>query len=212
MALTLQLVDKATDFILLQPNSKSFTLSIINEPLPAPYFFGQTNESIAYLNEYYNASLTRVRKKSAFLPVMLSDGFIGPQTWDPYWANSTQNIVFDTHIYFFTSGAYSYDAAYGACYLAKSYQVATNPVFIGEWSIQATAFNHLGDNTRKDFFQSQVSAYQTFLNGGSFWNGKHNGTEVVGTDGSMQPYYWSWEVLASEGIVPRPGATLQTYC
>ncbi|KAG9662766.1 putative glycerophosphodiester phosphodiesterase, partial [Aureobasidium melanogenum] len=61
------------------------------------------------------------------------------------------HLVIDTHIYFFTGGAYSFDAAYGACYLAKSYQNASNPTLIGEWSIQATSFNHLGDNNRRDF-------------------------------------------------------------
>ncbi|KAH0037550.1 glycoside hydrolase family 5 protein, partial [Aureobasidium melanogenum] len=210
--LSLELVRRATDDILLQLNSGSYTISLINEPLPALYFFGQTKDSIAYLNKYYTAALKEIRKRSKTLPVAISDGFIGPQTWDPYWTNVDDHLVIDTHIYFFTGGAYSYDAAYGACYLAKSYQNASNPTFIGEWSVQATSFNHLGDNTRKDFFRSQLQAYTHYLSGGMFWNGKHDGNAIVGDDGSEQKYYWSWEILASEGIVPRPGDQLQALC
>ncbi|KAI0470489.1 glycoside hydrolase superfamily [Xylariaceae sp. FL0804] len=210
---TLKLVELATEYILDQPYSNQWTLLLINEPLPALYYFGQTDESFAYLNQYYNDSLSIVRKKAPALPVMLSDGFAGPQTWDQWWANSTQNIVFDTHIYFFQSGGgYSFDAAYSGCYLAQSYQAATNPVFIGEWSIQAAGFNTINGTAREQLFRSQFSAYTTFLNGGAFWNGKHNGTNVVGDDNSTQPYYWSWEVLADEGIVPKKGETVQTYC
>ncbi|KAH0278685.1 putative glycerophosphodiester phosphodiesterase, partial [Aureobasidium melanogenum] len=122
------------------------------------------------------------------------------------------HLVIDTHIYFFTGGAYSYDAAYGACYLAKSYQNASNPTLIGEWSIQATSFNHLGDNNRRDFLRSQLQAYTHYPSGGMFWNGKHDGDTIVGDDGSEQKYYWSWKILASEGIVPRPGDQLQALC
>jgi hypothetical protein len=45
-----------------------------------------------------------------------------------------------------------------------------------------------------------------------FWNGKHDGDAIVGDDGSAQKYYWSWELLASEGIVPRPGDKLEALC
>lgn len=210
--LSIEMVRRATDDILRQPNSGSYTISLINEPLPALYYFGQTQDSIAYLNKYYKAALAEVRKRSKTLPVAISDGFIGPQTWDPYWTNVDPYIVIDTHIYFFVGGSYSYDAAYGACYLAKSYQNASNPTFIGEWSIQATNFNHLGDNTRRDFYRSQLQAYTQYLSGGMFWNGKHDGDAIVGDDGSAQKYYWSWEILASEGIVPRPGDKLESLC
>jgi hypothetical protein len=86
----------------------------------------------------YALALAEVCKRSKTLPAAISGDFIGPQTWDPYWTNVDPYIVIDTHIYFFVGGSYSYDAAYSACYLAKSYQNASNPTFIGEWSIQAT--------------------------------------------------------------------------
>ncbi|CAD0089800.1 unnamed protein product [Aureobasidium vineae] len=210
--LSLEMVRRATDDILAQPHSGSYTISLINEPLPALYFFGQTKDSIAYLNKYYAAALKEVRQRSKTLPVAIADGFIGPQTWDPYWTNVDDHLVIDTHIYFFVGGSYSYDAAYGACYLAKSYQNASNPTFIGEWSIQATNFNHLGDNTRRDFYRSQLQAYSQYLQGGMFWNGKHDGDAIVGDDGSAQKYYWSWEILASEGVVPHPGDKLESLC
>lgn len=73
-------------------------------------------------------------------------------------------------------------------------------------------FNHLGDNTRRDFYRSQLQAYTQYLSGGMFWNGKHDGDAIVGDDGSAQKYYWSWEILASEGIVPRPGDKLEALC
>lgn len=205
---SIKLVKLATDWIKLQPNSNQFTLSIINEPLPALLHFGQTEESFAYLNKFYNASLTAIRKKTTSLPVMFSDGFSGEQIWEQWWPQTNLNIVWDTHIYFFSGGAYAYDAPYSACYLAKSYAKAINPVFIGEWSIQAGTMNHVGDDTRKLFFQTQLQAYMGMLAGGAFWNAKHNGTSVVGDDGSKQPSYWSWSQLASEGIVPKAGDTV----
>jgi hypothetical protein len=205
---SIKLVKLATDWIKLQPNSNQFTLSIINEPLPALLHFGQTEESFTYLNKFYNASLTAIRKKTTSLPVMFSDGFSGEQIWEQWWPQTNLNIVWDTHIYFFSGGAYTYDAPYSACYLAKSYAKAINPVFIGEWSIQAGTMNHVGDDTRKLFFQTQLQAYMGMLAGGAFWNAKHNGTGVVGDDGSKQPSYWSWSQLASDGIVPKAGDTV----
>jgi len=207
MAYTMTLIDRATDFIIGQPNTNQFTLCIINEPLAQSfYFFGQTPDSFAYLVKYYNAAIKRIRAKTSVISIMLSDGFSGPQTWDQWFANSTDNIVFDTHIYFFSGGAYSYDAPYSACYLAKSYQQATNTVFVGKWSLQAGTYNTADVTERTLFFETQMNAYQTLLNGQAFWNGKHFGDQVVGTDGSLQPEYWSWQQLASEGIVPKPGA------
>jgi hypothetical protein len=205
---SIKMVKRATDWILLQPNSRQFTLGLINEPLPEILHFGQTDESFAYLNKYYNASLAVIRKKSATLPVMFSDGFSGEHVWEQWWSRTDLNIVWDTHIYFFQDKQYSYDAPYSACYLAKSYATAINPVFIGEWSIQAGTMNHIGDNQRKLFFQTQLQAYLGMLAGGAFWSAKHNGTNVVGDDGSKQPMYWSWEQLASEGIVPKAGETI----
>jgi len=42
MAYTMQLIDRATDYIIGQPHSNQFTLSIINEPLAQSfYFFGR---------------------------------------------------------------------------------------------------------------------------------------------------------------------------
>lgn len=60
-------------------------------------------------------------------------------------------------------------------------------------------------------FQPQWNAFRTFLQGGSFWNGKHHGVAVVGDDGSTQPYYWSWQQFASEGIVPKVGDNLTVF-
>jgi hypothetical protein len=181
---SIKMVNLATDWIKMQPNSDQFTLSLINEPLPALYYFGQTDASFAYLNKYYNASLAAIRKKSKTMPVMLSDGFAGEKAWEQWWPRTDLNIVWDSHIYFF------------------------HPVFIGEWSIQAGTMNHLGDNTRKMLFQTQLQAYTGMLAGGAFWNAKHKGPNVVGDDGSQQYFYWSWEQLASEGIVPKAGEVL----
>lgn len=139
---------------------------------------------------------------------MSSDCFSGPQVWEQWWPQTEINIVRDTHIYLFQGKQYSYDAPYSACYLAKSHSTAINPVFIGEWSIQAATMNHVGDDTRKIFFQTQLRAYLSMLAGGAFWNGKHDGTVVVGDDGSKQPSYWSWEVLDKDGIVPKAGETI----
>ncbi|KAI5209089.1 glycoside hydrolase [Aureobasidium subglaciale] len=125
-------------------NQTSFDLSIEMRQLhhlidqrasSSHYYFGQTQDSIVYLNKYYVAAPIEVRKRSKTLPVAISDGFVGPQTWDPYRTEFDPYIVIDTHIYFSVGGSYSYDAAYGACYFAKSYQNASNPTFIDEWSL-----------------------------------------------------------------------------
>lgn len=206
---SIKMVNLATDWIKIQPNNNQFTLSLINEPLPALYYFGQTDASFEYLNKFYNASLATIRKKMKSLPVMLSDGFSGAQTWKKWWSRTDLNIVWDTHIYFFQDKAYTYDAPYSACYLTKSYSTAINPVFIGEWSVQAGPMNNIADDSRKLLFRSQLQAYTGMLAGGAFWNAKHNSTLVVGDDGSQQYMYWSWEQLASEGIVPRPGEKVE---
>jgi hypothetical protein len=61
-------------------------------------------------------------------------------------------------------------------------------------------------------YPGQFQAYNTYLNGGMFWNGKHDGDAIVGEDGSEQKNYWSWEILAQDGIVPRPGDQLESLC
>ncbi|KAF4963113.1 hypothetical protein FSARC_8826 [Fusarium sarcochroum] len=206
---SIDLVRLATQFIQRQPRPDQYTLGLVNEPLmQGPAFFGQTDESIAYLNKYYKAALKVVRKLDPRqrIPVMLSDGFAGPNIWDQWWANSKQNIVFDTHIYYFIGGSYPQTAPYEACYLAKSYENATNPVFIGEWSIQATSFNSKDVATRKNFFYSQAAAYEKYLNGGTFWSGKHFGTNVIGDkDGSTQESYWSFTQLIKDGVIVKRG-------
>ncbi|KAL2065911.1 hypothetical protein VTL71DRAFT_3581 [Oculimacula yallundae] len=208
---SMKTVDLATTWILKQPRPEQFTLGLINEPLKQGfYFFGQTLDSVDYLNKYYTAAVSQIRKRTAKVPIMLSDGFAGPQIWEPVWANSNQNIVIDTHIYFFSQGTYAYDAPYDACYLAKSYQVSTNPVFIGEWSIQASKFNSGDVPTRSLFYNSQLAAYLKFLAGGSFWNAKHFGDVIVGTDGTDQSNFWSWEKLAQQGVVVKAGVPVDT--
>lgn len=47
------------------------------------------------------------------------------------------------------------------------------------WSIQAGTMNHVGDDTQKLFFQTQLQACTGMPAGGAFCNGKRNGTNVV---------------------------------
>ncbi|KAH9224688.1 hypothetical protein DL95DRAFT_473290 [Leptodontidium sp. 2 PMI_412] len=105
--------------------------------------------------------------------------------------NNDQNIVSDAHNYFPSQGTYTYEV----CNLAKPYQNATNPVFIGEWSIQASKFNTGDVKTRSLFYNSQLAAQMKFLQGRAFWNAKHFGNVVVGTDSTDQSFYWSWQKL-----------------
>ncbi|KAH9890241.1 glycoside hydrolase superfamily [Xylariomycetidae sp. FL2044] len=210
---SIDLVKRATDFILIQSKPEQWTLSVINEPLmQGPAFFGQNDESVAYLNKYYKACIDAIRAKdpNKRIPIMLSDGFSGEQAWEKYWGNSQANLVFDTHIYFFSGSTYSYSGPYDACYLAKSYSNTTLPVFIGEWSIQAAAFNTGDVEQRALFYQTQFDAYIKYVHGGAFWNGKHAGPNVVGDDGTDQTYYWSFQKMASQGVIKKPGEQTNT--
>ncbi|KAH8653879.1 glycoside hydrolase superfamily [Xylariales sp. PMI_506] len=209
---SLQAVGLATDFILEQPTSTQYTLSVINEPLPASsatVFSGGnvTDSDRDYLNSYYSAAIEVIRAKDPEkrVPIMLTDTLNGPLPWVPYWGNSTDNIVWDTHIYFFYNGEYAYSAPYSACYLAKAYTDTPFPVFVGEWSIEASSFNSLDVTTRSTFYYTQLEAWKTYLSGGSFWTGKNFGTDIVGIDNSTNPNYWSWELIAEQGVVVKPG-------
>ncbi|KAH9897500.1 glycoside hydrolase superfamily [Xylariomycetidae sp. FL2044] len=211
---SVEMVRLATEYVLDQPHPEQWTISLINEPLmQGPSFFGQTSESMALLNEYYYASIDIIRglDPAQVVPIMLSDGFSGQPAWNEWWADNTQNIVFDTHIYFFVGGSYGAYAYYDACYLAKSYAEHTQPVFLGEWSIQATVMNTGDVDIRSLFYYTQLDAYVKYLSGGAMWNGKHFGTDIVGDDGTDQSWYWGWSKMASQGVVKKPGETYTTY-
>ncbi|KAI1864409.1 uncharacterized protein JN550_008966 [Neoarthrinium moseri] len=211
---TLDLVKLSTEYVLAQPHPEQWTLSLINEPLSkGPIFFGQTNEGVAYLNKFYRASLDIVREMDPemVVPVMLSDGFAGPLMWEEWWGTNTENIVFDTHIYYFIGGSYGFAAQYDSCYSAKVWESHKQPVFIGEWSIQATMGNSADFDQRSLFYYSQWDAYNTYMSGGAFWNGKHMGTNVIGDDSTDQSYYWSFQKLASQGVIKKLGETYTAY-
>ncbi|KAH8655390.1 glycoside hydrolase superfamily [Xylariales sp. PMI_506] len=215
MEYSLQVVDKATEFILNQPHPEQYTLALINEPLPfglATDISNITAPQYEYVNEYYHQAINVVRQKDTnhAIPIMLTDCLNGPADWAPYWNGSEDpNLVWDTHMYFWYGADYPQSAPYSACYLAKLYTNFTIPVLVGEWSLLASFYNTADDQTRSEFFYSQRDAYLKYLQGGSFWNGKWVSDLIVGTDNSTQPEFWSFQLLAQEDIIKLPGEPYQ---
>lgn len=146
------------DFIKNSGHINAFTLAPLNEVsdtnlvgfgTPA----GLTQNGSDYVIQYMKGVLDRVaavdtgssstskRDTSAArskIPVMFQDNFKGADFWSPYF-NATDNIVIDSHVYYFAAaGTYSNYILPAVCgqaaYLAN---LTTNfPTFIGEWSLQ----------------------------------------------------------------------------
>lgn len=206
-------VDAALTFIQASGNPWAWTLAPINEPSDNHDAFatpaGITTKGRAWLVQYFQGVIAHVTAVNAAIPVMLQDGFLGEETWSPYFALGT-NIVIDTHVYYFTSDGV-YPAYVGPAICGQATVLGGDgkfPVFIGEWSLQLQYNNTLSERER--IFNTQRYAWNKYAAGSTFWAINHTGQDAVNGEGELRDY-WSYSRLMDQGIIKAPVANA-TYC
>ncbi|KAJ5669569.1 hypothetical protein N7462_010639 [Penicillium macrosclerotiorum] len=208
-----QAVDQILNFFVETGYPWGFTLSAINEASDNPDDFAGTNtlttNGTNWIVKYTNGVLNRIANVDKRIPLMLQDCFVGEEHWSPYFANGT-NLVIDMHVYYFAaSGVYSQWATGAIC--GQASQLGGDgkfPVYVGEWALQTLYSNSYAN--RKTLFDTQRYAWSYYVQGGSFWNIKHNSSAVVSGQGTQRDY-WSYERLIDAGVITK-AASNQTYC
>ncbi|KAL8281220.1 hypothetical protein RQP46_006254 [Phenoliferia psychrophenolica] len=192
---------------------ESYTFSPINEPsdntnmseLFTPQMVSNP-DGVTYLDAYMKAVYALMKIRSMENTLMVTDTYAGPSFWAPYWAPGS-NIVIDTHIYYFAppgvTGALIPELA---CAKAKN-STTSFPVFVGEFTTQATLNNSL--SLRPKIFQTQLYAFQKYLSGATMWNVKYLDTDKVTSGEGNMADYWSFESLIEAGAVNPGGALTQ---
>ncbi|KAK3671182.1 hypothetical protein LTR78_008983 [Recurvomyces mirabilis] len=158
---------------------------------------------------YLNGVLKRVNLFNRKIPVMIQDCFQGASFWAPFF-DSSDNIVFDSHVYYFAAaGTYSEYVLPAICgqaaYLAES--ETKFPTFVGEWALQVMFNNTLAG--RKEVFDTQRYAWEKYVAGGSFWTAVSYATTAVDGQGTQRDY-WSYIDLINTGVITT--ATNASYC
>ncbi|THZ15027.1 hypothetical protein D6C90_10130 [Aureobasidium pullulans] len=172
-------ISAVLEFIEASVNPWAYTVSVINEASDNPIGFATA-----------------------------ADCFLGEEHWSPYF-DVTDNLVIDTHIYYFAAaGVYSGYAVGAICGQASAAPGdAKFPVFIGEWSLQ-TLYNNTYDN-REELFNTQRYAWSHYVQGGAFWGAVFNGTDPVDGEGTQRDY-WDYTGLIDANVIHT--MTNQTYC
>ncbi|KAF3389230.1 putative glucan 1,3-beta-glucosidase A [Penicillium rolfsii] len=213
LAYSLQAVDEVLSFFVKTGYPWAFTLAPINEASDNPTKFASpetmTTNGTAWVVRYVRGALSRIARVDKRIPLMLQDCFLGEEHWSPYFANGT-NLVIDTHVYYFAaSGVYSQWASGAICGQASVLGGDGKfPVFVGEWALQTLYSNTYAN--RKSLFNTQRFAWSYYVQGGTFWNVKHNSSAVVDGQGTQRDY-WSYERLIDAGVITR-AASNETYC
>lgn len=213
LAYSLQAVGEVVNFFVETGYPWAFTLAPINEASDNPTMFASpetmTTNGTAWVVRYIQGALSRIANVDKRIPLMLQDCFLGEEHWSPYFATGT-NLVIDTHVYYFAaSGVYSQWASGAICGQASVLGGDGKfPVFVGEWALQ-TLYSNTFSN-RKTLFDTQRYAWSYYVQGGTFWNAKHNSSAVVDGQGTQRDY-WSYERLIDAGVITRAASNV-TYC
>ncbi|KAJ4324435.1 hypothetical protein N0V94_001333 [Neodidymelliopsis sp. IMI 364377] len=215
LAYSWQAVDRVLDYVKASPlGLNKFTISPINEASDTNLVgfgtsAGLTDNGVAWVNRYLYGVLDRIRKVDSRIPMMIQDNFKGADFWTPYY-NTTDNVVLDSHVYYFAAaGTYANYVNGAVCGQAQYIANQTKfPNFIGEWSLQTMYNNTLAD--RQSIFNTERYAWSEYVNGGAFWTAVSYSTTPVDGEGTQREY-WSYIDLIREGVAksPIPGAT---YC
>lgn len=206
-------IDRILSFIKTSGHVNAFTIAPINEAsdthlagfgTPA----GLTDAGADWVNTYHYGVLKKIAKIDSRIPMMIQDNFKGASFWAPFY-NSTDNIVFDSHVYYFAAaGTYSQYVNPAICGQAAYVKSGTTfPVFIGEWSLQTMYNNTLSE--RKTIFDTQRYAWQNYVAGGSFWTAVSYSTAAVDGEGTQREY-WSYIDLINQGVITTQ--TNSSYC
>lgn len=207
---SMKTVDAVLDFIQKSGQPQSYTLEPVNEPMDNPEDIGQPSSlsetASAWLLKCYRAVLDRAAAVNPQNPVMLNDGFKGPE----YWAGSfaaDQNIVFDVHYYYFNGRpAVSNNVTEMICADARSATAEIGdkfPVFTGEWAIETLYNNSL--DARKGILNAGLAAFGKHTKESVYWTGKVVSTTAVAGEGTEHDY-WSYKDLLELGLVDPTSA------
>ncbi|KAJ5935982.1 hypothetical protein N7454_005280 [Penicillium verhagenii] len=208
-----QAVDQILAFFVETGYPWAYTIAPINEASDNPTAFASaetlTANGTAWIVKYTRGVLARIAKVDKRIPLMLQDCFVGEEHWSPYFPAGT-NLVIDMHVYYFAaSGVYSQWADGAICGQASVLGGDGKfPVFVGEWALQTLYSNTYAN--RKDLFNTQRYAWSYYVQGGSFWNIKHNSSVAVDGQGTQKDY-WSYELLIDAGVITK-AVSNATYC
>ncbi|KAG9661243.1 glycoside hydrolase, partial [Aureobasidium melanogenum] len=150
----------------------AYTVGVLNEASDNPSGFataaGMTQNGTDWIVDWTKTVMNMISDSTTpKVPTMLQDCFLGEEHWSPYF-DTTNNLVIDTHIYYFAAaGVYSGYAVPAICGQASAAPGDGNfPVFIGEWSLQ-TLYNNTYAN-REELFNTQPYAWSHYFQGGAF--------------------------------------------
>uniref|UniRef100_A0A8H7K243 glucan 1,3-beta-glucosidase n=1 Tax=Bionectria ochroleuca TaxID=29856 RepID=A0A8H7K243_BIOOC len=195
-------VDAALKFIQESDFPDKFTLQPLNEPVDNPAAFGfpdaLTDAGAAWVLSYFRGVLARVQAANANIPIMLQGSFRPVSFWSPSFAD-TDNIVFDVHNYYFAGRPTT--SANLPQFLCEDAQNAVDdrfPVFVGEWSIEASSNNTLANRPRN--LNTGLKAWAQYTQGSSFWTWKFRGNVPVNGEGT-QAEYWDYEEYVDAGFI-----------
>ncbi|KAL8280465.1 hypothetical protein RQP46_007113 [Phenoliferia psychrophenolica] len=212
---SMQVVGKVLDYIEASLNSASYTFSPINEPGDS-FSTLFTSDMVSYpkgtdwLLKYMRAVYAMIKSRQMSTPLLHTDTYHddGPSYWASYWPTGS-NIVMDTHIceeqksdYFEPAGISAAELPLLACAKAKYNSTSTFPVFVGEFTVAATDNNTLAFRP-----ETQLYAFQKYLNGGSYWNVRYLSNDTIGSGEGLMSDYWSYESLIDAGAI-NPGGAL----
>ncbi|BGP38326.1 hypothetical protein JCM10450v2_002272 [Rhodotorula kratochvilovae] len=210
-----QVVDKVLTYIKSTSNPSQYTFAPINEACDTGMAFFGTPQTISlngtdYLNSYIRTIVKMVKKKGLKTAVMLNDGFMGASYWAPFYDFKRDNVVIDSHFYYFAAaGVYAQYASSLPCGQAEA--AATSlPIFVGEFALQSYYNN--SPALRQEMYQTQVYAWQKYLSGGAFWNIRYLGSDLVSSGEGGTKDYWSFLNLIDDGVVLPGGPINASYC
>ena len=208
-----QAVDGVLNFIKTSGHQNAFTIAPINEASDNLAGFGSADglsvNATNWINTYMDGVLAKIAKVDRRIPMMIQDCFKGASYWAPFY-DASQNIVFDSHVYYFAAaGTYAGYVNPAVCGQAQYIANAETkfPVFIGEWSLQAMYNNTLAG--RKTLFDTQRYAWQRYNAGGTFWTAVSYATTKVDGEGTQRDY-WSYIDLINAGVITTQ--TNSSYC
>ncbi|KAK5720631.1 hypothetical protein LTR15_006591 [Elasticomyces elasticus] len=213
LAYSFQAIDGILSFIKASGHTNVFTIAPINEASDTHLAgfgtdAGLTDAGVNWINTYHQGVLKKIAKVDSRIPMMIQDCFKGAGFWAPFY-NSSNNIVFDSHVYYFAAaGTYSQYVNPAVCGQAAYIKNGTTfPVFVGEWSLQ-TMYNNTFAG-RKTIFDTQRYAWQNYVAGGSFWTAVSYATDKVDGEGTVRDY-WSFIDLINAGVITTQ--TNSSYC
>lgn len=211
---SLSAVDAVLSFIQQSYSPQSFTLEPLNEPADLNQdmsVFGTpaalSADGAAWVVRYMHAVLAHVAAVDPRIPVMFQGSFWPERDWSAHFSASA-NLVFDVHRYYFENRNTTSENL--PTFLESDARESAGdgkfPVFIGEWSIQATSANTFTRRERN--LHAGLRSFGTHTQGSCYWTAKFEGTGAVTGEGTQRDY-WSYERFIDLGYLQTPRAEIR---